>query len=242
MPTHTMQCVDRKVTNAAGKVTSNTSEMILSKKQAAAIILEKVQSEIKQGATLGNLFNILILSTPKLTIDNVINERERLRAMEKLMIQIHPRNFPDNEDAPSIYEDVQVFLETCSKTISKIDRLSLTRKRNRNNVSPTTVVESVVQFNVRQKWNFLDDYTRPVTPLSLTSGKLLAPLIAYQCINARGAIAHGKKPSLIYSWENASACNGLSVQKVFDNHGGFRTISSLVEDIKVEIIHNGTLI
>ncbi len=77
----------------------------------------------------------------------------------------------------------------------------------------------------------------------MTSGKVLAPLIAYQCINARGAIAHGKRPSLIYSWDNAHACVGLSVQEVLDKHGGYKTIcGGKIDEIKVELIHGGPVI
>lgn len=89
----------------------------------------------------------------------------------------------------------------------------------------------------------MDGYTRPQPPDTLTSGKVLAPLIAYQCINARGAIAHGKRPSLIYSWENAFACVGSSVNEVLVKHGGYRTISGgKIDEIKVELIHRGPVI
>ena len=99
------------------------------------------------------------------------------------------------------------------------------------------------EVNIRQKWEFLDRYTRPQPPDKLTSGKVLAPLIAYQCINARGAIAHGKRPSLIYSWENAYACVGSSVQEVLEKHGGYRTIiGGKIDEIKVELIHRGPVI
>jgi hypothetical protein len=77
----------------------------------------------------------------------------------------------------------------------------------------------------------------------LTSGKVLAPLVAYQCINARGAIAHGKRPSLIYSWDNAYACVGSSIQEVLEKHGGYRTITGgKIDEIKVELIHRGPVI
>lgn len=89
----------------------------------------------------------------------------------------------------------------------------------------------------------MKNYTRPIPPEKLSSGKTVAPLVAYQCINSRGAIAHGKKPSLIYSWENVQACVGLSVQQVLEKHGGYKTISGgKVDDIKVEIINRGPVI
>lgn len=99
------------------------------------------------------------------------------------------------------------------------------------------------EVNIRQKWSYLDGYTRPQPPETLTSGKVLAPLVAYQCINARGAIAHGKRPSLIYSWDNAFACVGSSVDEVLNKHGGYRIISGgKIDEIKVELIHRGPVI
>ena len=214
-------------------------------------IFEKVQKKIILASpTNENLHELLVLSSPALTLEQVLNDNDRLEAMQKLMVNIHPSNFPDNEDAQSLYEDVQAFYDACCKrmnepdVVSKVPRsIRSKRMRGRNTPSPTTVVESVVQFNVRQKWSFLTNWIRPLSPVKLTSGKVLAPLVAYQCINARGAIAHGKRPTLIYSWENAYACNGMSVQDVLTKHGGFKTLSGeKIEEIKLEIIHNGPVV
>jgi len=179
-----------------------------------------------------------------MTMKQLLQDEERLSAMKELLVQMHPSNFPGNEDAQNIYEDMQTFYERAAENISEeSSKQSRRRKKNHPRTSPTTVIESVVQFNVRQKWPWLDGYLRPLSPIHLTSGKVLAPLVAYQCINLRGAIAHGKRPSLIYSWENVETCKGQSVMDTLMKHGGFKTINgSKVDEIKVEIINNGPVI
>lgn len=122
--------------------------------------------------------------------------------MKKLMIHIHPSNYPHHEDAQSLYEDIQTFYDACCQRLSdpkssaynggrseqnaKSKNRRKLRFRRSSNSSPTTVIETVVQFNVRQKWPWLDGYLRPLCPEEMNSGKTLSPLVAYQCINARG--------------------------------------------------------
>jgi len=205
-----------------------------------------------------SLHKLLLLAVPTLKVEDVQHERVRLHAMKELMLRIHPRNFPGNEDAANIYEDVQHFYEQCCKIISKEssyddeggdkeNEITLNTKKHgpkTNKIDDSlNLVCKVIQFNVRQKWLFLDGYCRPLPPEgeTVTSGKVLAPLLAYQCINARGAIVHGSKPSLIYSWQNSNACIGQSVTDVFAKHGGHRSIKT-IDEIKLEIIHNGPVV
>ncbi len=208
-------------------------------------LLEQVQSKIiLKEANKVNLCDLLSIVNPAITVNGVESDQERLVTMKDLMLQIHPSNFPDNEDAASIYEDVQIYYDACCKDMieSRDSKIDVTKKRRRK-LDLNTMVENVVQFNVRQKWLYLDSYSRPMPPKKLKSGKQLAPLVAYQCINARGAIAHGKKPSLIYSWENAQACFGMSVKEVFDKHGGYKKIEGRkIDEIKIEIITNGPVV
>ncbi len=164
--------------------------------------------------------------------------------MKNLLVLVHPSNFPDNPDAQNIYEDVQTFYDACCTAMNE-EKSGKTNRwlQRKNNKSPNTVVESVVQFNVRQKWHWLEGYLRPLSPSKVESGKILAPLIAYQCINCRGAIAHGKRPSLIYSWENVETSTGKSIMEILDKHGGYRSITGgQVDEIKIEIIKNGPVI
>jgi hypothetical protein len=190
-----------------------------------------------------NLLLLLEIVSPNITLEQLQNDEDRLKAMKQLLVQIHPSNFPSNEDALNIYEDVQTFYDACCENMTINDGKKLRRRKKSPRALPTSVVDSVVQFHVRQKWPWIGGYLRPLPPDDLTSGKILAPLVAYQCINCRGAIAHGKRPSLIFSWENVISMANHSVMDVLEKHGGYRSIvGRKVDDIKVEIIKNGPVI
>mmetsp|Transcript_235 Transcript_235/g.378 ORF Transcript_235/g.378 Transcript_235/m.378 type:complete len:414 (+) Transcript_235:54-1295(+) len=190
-----------------------------------------------------NLLLLLQIVSPHITLQQLQNDEQRIKTMKQLLVQIHPSNFPSNEDALNIYEDIQTFYDACCENMKINDSKKFRRRKISPRESPTSVVDSVVQFHVRQKWPWLDGYLRPLCPDKLTSGKVLAPLVAYQCINCRGAIAHGKRPSLIYSWDNVVSMVNHSIMDVLEMHGGYKTIvDRKVEDIKVEIIKNGPVI
>lgn len=212
--------------------------------ESNAVLLESVLRRILlKRPNKENLLLLLQLASPQITLQTLNSDDDRIHAMKQLLLQIHPSNFPDNEDALSIYEDVQSFYEACCENLTDNTSKKSRRRKNSPRASPTSVIDSVVQFHVRQKWPWLDGYLRPLAPHMLTSGKILAPLVAYQCINCRGAIAHGKRPSLIYSWDNVMSMANHSVMDVLQKHGGYKSIlGRKVEDIKVEIIQNGPVI
>lgn len=211
-----------------------------------AVLLEKTQRRVlMKEHSKENLLHMLQLVAPEMTLQELKNDQLRVTVMKKLLVQIHPSNFTENQDAQNIYEDVQTFYDACCSRMNgeKSGSNQMKWLQRRNQKSPNTVVELVVQFNVRQKWHWLQGYLRPLSPNKIESGKVLAPLVAYQCINCRGAIAHGKRPSLIYSWENVESCRGKSVMDILDKHGGYKSLTGRqVDEIKIEIIKNGPVI
>ena len=119
-------------------------------------ILQKAHSEvILKEHSVENLLSLLSLCTPQLNIEHVLDDQVRIAAMKKLMVAIHPNNFPYNEDAQCVYEDVQQFYDLCCQTIAKshekenqsqnVFLKSVQKRRRRRNISPTSVVEMVVQ-------------------------------------------------------------------------------------------------
>jgi hypothetical protein len=115
--------------------------------------LKSVQNKVilKQSSP-ENLHSLLLLCNPKMTMKEVLNDSKRVQAMKKLMVEIHPNNFPYYADAQCIFEDIQRFYEMCSQTIATINMneqdggpKSIRKRRRRRNISPTSVVEMVVQ-------------------------------------------------------------------------------------------------
>lgn len=119
----------------------------LMKKAHNEVILKEHSAE--------NLLSLLSLCTPQLSIDHIYDDTVRMAAMKKLIIAIHPNNFPYNEDGQCIYEDIQRFYDLCCQNITEskngenqarnIFTKSVRKRRRRKNVSPTSVVEMVVQ-------------------------------------------------------------------------------------------------
>jgi len=66
--------------------------------------------------------------------------------------------------------------------------------------------------------------------------------VGYQCINTRGAIAHGRRTELHYDNNNvASKPIIATVEQLFYSYGGAKVLYS-VEDIKDELIKNGPVV
>lgn len=119
-------------------------------------LLQKAHSEvILKEHSVENLLSLLSLCTPQLLQEHVLDDQVRIAAMKKLMVAIHPNNFPYNEDAQCVYEDVQRFYDLCCQTIAEshdkenqsqnVFLKSVQKRRRRRNISPTSVVEMVVQ-------------------------------------------------------------------------------------------------
>ena len=114
-------------------------------------LLEQVQSKIiLKEANKDNLCELLSVVNPAITGNGVESDQERPITMKDLMLQIHQSNFPDNEAAASINEDVQIFYDVCCKDmIESRDSKIVVTKKCRRKIDLNTMVENVVQFNVR---------------------------------------------------------------------------------------------
>ncbi len=120
------------------------------KKQNDDLLKDAQNSVILKEHTPENLLTLLTLINPKITIKQVIDDNERLSAMKELMVAIHPNNYPYNEDAQGIFEDIQRFYDLCNQNILETNQKGglksvRNKRRRRRNVSPTSVVELVVQ-------------------------------------------------------------------------------------------------
>lgn len=63
--------------------------------------------------------------------------------------------------------------------------------------------------------------------------------VAFQCINARGAIVHGRGPSVVYNAEGDDRTN--TVHKTFEKYGGISSLTS-IECIKDELMKRGPVV
>lgn len=93
------------------------------------------------------------------------------------------------------------------------------------------------EFRVQHNWPFLDDI--PHSTSKVENEEEIARLMACRCINARGAIAHGKRPGLMYEAADVSHC---SVSEIFDRLGEGVKLLNTVADIKNELMNRGPVV
>eukprot|EP00592_Proboscia_alata_P005289 CAMPEP_0194368206 /NCGR_PEP_ID=MMETSP0174-20130528/16449_1 /TAXON_ID=216777 /ORGANISM="Proboscia alata, Strain PI-D3" /LENGTH=472 /DNA_ID=CAMNT_0039144463 /DNA_START=55 /DNA_END=1473 /DNA_ORIENTATION=+ len=82
-----------------------------------AEILEQIKNLIKGDANRDGLFAVLKATSPDLTLDQILNEDGRNRAVKKLQLRIHPDKHGGSDVATKLFQDVQVFIDIASKRL-----------------------------------------------------------------------------------------------------------------------------
>jgi hypothetical protein len=128
----------------------------ITKKQNDDLLKEVQNQVILKQHTPENLLDLLLLCNPGMTLEQVLDDNQRVNAIKKLMVAIHPSNYPYNVDAQCIFEDIQRFYDLCCQNIAETKKndekgsqrgliRSVRKRRRQRIVSPTSVVELVVQ-------------------------------------------------------------------------------------------------
>jgi hypothetical protein len=228
-----------KMSTESSSSTSNRSDPF------RRIFLDQVEHTIKEVPSRETLLALLRLATPGL--ESLGNSSETKKLFKALLLRVHPDKHPnDVQRATRLCQDVTPFFKACLESVvappnEKNDiRKSFSRQRSENSTAYP------LEFNAVDKWphmQFKKPFIIPDMPADAMSCA-----VAYQCINARGAIAHGKKPQLAY---NNDAVNKLSnvrnavrgVTFVFSNDGfgGSKELSD-VKKIKEEIMNRGPVV
>jgi hypothetical protein len=216
-----------------------------------------------------HLHELLRLTVPELLLEDVKQSNAtRSKAFKALKLRVHPDKHPENDSdtATKIFQDCQTFHDACSLRLLQGDPVSddnsdsdyVGRKAKSRRTSPPgsgassptiSEIEDIfpTKFNVRNKWQYLPfDHPVPPDPNQPVSSKQeLVAVTAYQCINARGGIVHGRRTEQAFVWAHAvmqiqnPAHN--SVQDIFDLHGGTRQLGS-VSEIKQELMERGPVV
>jgi len=137
---------------------------------------------------------------------------------------------------------VKDFYARCCTNLTTTPRI----KRRKTAAASTMCVNGFPQdFCVLDQWLFLDDI-KPQATNNISEEKLPA-LLAAHCINARGAIAHGKKTEIFYLTDNLydeedEESNGIT--DIFKQKGGGAKVldMDMVEDIKEELTKRGPVV
>ena len=227
------------------------------------LILDTVSVIVKKEPNGDALIELLKVATPELDENEVLKDSgKRDKLFRVLQKRIHPdHHAPGDDRVTTLFQDVHSFYESCvaniHKRASKVKPKPTASTSNGSNNSdnsgksaPTppsapmqrgASIRVEFEFNVRKKWPYLT-FDHPAFPTKGCSADGLAALVAYQCINARGAIAHGRKTERFYSMEQVLQ-KPASVHEKFTQRGGTKQFQAPeIEAIKAEIVTNGPIV
>jgi len=202
------------------------------------LILDTVSLRLKSEAGAESLVELLSVTTPGFSADQVSVKATRAAAFRALQLRVHPdkhSEFDSSDDAKVLFQDVTAFYEKCCNLIDGGDGTGANRKRKRGH--PCTKKQAFPQnFHISDRWKHLQDYRiqsnvnncpRPGTQVSVT------------CKNIRSQIAHGKIKGLSYT------CNkgrDLTVAAEFNRGGGGTKRLDSVDEIKEELMKRGPVV
>jgi hypothetical protein len=200
------------------------------------IFLDQVEHTIKEEPSKEALLALLRLATPG--IEKLVSSSETTKMFKTLLLRVHPdKHLNDMQRATRIYQDVRPFYDACLVSV-----IAPPKKKNEKRKFPSSSIYPL-EFNAHSKWPHMQFIEPCITPDM--SADAMSCAVAYQCINARGAIAHGRKPELTYSNDNVNELSNVRkvrrVTGVFDGFGGTKELSE-VEAIKEEIMNRGPVV
>ena len=275
-------------------------------------ILSKVEIILHCEPDFESLHQILKISSPQLTLDEVLIESKRKKAYRILLAKVHPDKNLQKDSATNLFQEVQLFYKiACSKLpmMQEVDseKIIYDRDINKKNSDDHTsskennqrsanmrhektspfgsdrnkknsqshfqhkthrfrestrksstpcgakvaATDSMSQegqsvkqpsnFHVSEKWHYIT-YGHKATSQSAIGTKYLLHNVVSQCINARGSIAHGRKPTQLFQWWNdVSFLQRDSIEDMLSQYGGAYKLSNITS-IKEELMTRGPVI
>ena len=209
----------------------------------AALFLRQIRTIISDKPSREALYQLLRSVSPELTEEDIYVPSTRNKSFKELRLRIHPDKHQGDDSATSLFQDVPPFYDACCR------RLNVPSKKNRPvPKAPPTKAPSTFppEFNVTDKWSFVS-WNHPITPNreALSNHKnSLDILTAYLCINARGAVAHGAKPGVLFSWNivDKNVAKYATAEQLFsEKFKGARRLEG-VNAIKEELTTRGPVV
>lgn len=191
--------------------------------------LDQVQFIIEKEPSLRSLHELLRMATPEIALEKIKHEIDRSKAFKLIKSRIHPDKHPESVVIVTrLFQEMQMFYERCC------DRLDTTQFDDKVIEYSS---EKFLKFRVHMKWSYLGQFEP--TSAAITSEDDLARLMACRCINARGAIAHGKQTGLVFDIDKF--CES-SVEEIFTARcNGFKLLNS-IDEIKTELMTRGPVV
>lgn len=160
----------------------------------------------------------------------------------------------------NIFQDIQKFFD-CNTLLEFMDekKHKFTHMNNRDDefdnesavstedgsFSERTYDNFPEEFHIEIKWPHIKDTLEAnaeedgLTHLTVSCEDDIDKVMACRCINARGAIAHGKPPGLRYK---ASELTATTVDSIFEKYGEGSKVLETIREIKFELMNHGPVV
>lgn len=224
----------------------------------ANLVLDQVEAVLRREPSADALYDMLRIASPLL--DKASLKQEHLKLFKNLQTKVHPdRHVNSVKRANDLFQALDPFYAKCVKMLDVISPRTISpsttsaKKRGRSpahdSFDDSCLKEKRIKrssafplkFHVNDNWKHLSEAMLLNHPqdVKLPNRDTLGSSVAYKCINMRGAIAHGRAPSVMYYATGSALTN--TVQEHFGKNGGYYKLSS-VDRIKQELMTRGPVV
>jgi len=202
-----------------------------------SLILEQVEAILGKEPERENLYDLLRVTSPNLKEANLDIQELRSKSYKSLKLRVHPDKHQNDSRATKVFQNLDSFYDKCVERLLEGDEFGSPkkkRKRGQRDRSSTASTSKPVNFNVRDKWTFLD------LKFKKCDAKHIPEQVAYQCINARGAIAHCRDTQCGYSVNESDV--PCDAEEAFHRKGAGSKNLEDTDDIKNELMNKGPVV
>eukprot|EP00956_Cyclotella_meneghiniana_P012703 scaffold18066_cov42-Cyclotella_meneghiniana.AAC.1 len=198
------------------------------------LFLDQVELIINKEANRETVLSLLQLAQPSLLRLGSRNESDKVYKI--LLARVHPDKHPqDSSRATWLCQTVQEFYSKGLAVAVSPDKNVNKRKPGASSPNGTVFPQ---EFNVKDKWDHVD-YDIPSAEVDLDLNGM-SRSVAYQCINSRGAIVHGKRIENKFNNFCVRAKLG-NAEAIFAIFGGVKRLEG-VDAIKKELMNSGPVV
>ncbi|GFH50073.1 predicted protein [Chaetoceros tenuissimus] len=231
------------------------------KNRLAELILEQIEAVLEREPSEDALFDLLRIASPKISRESLTDEK----LYKKLILQIDVNKKSSlYERADKVVKALDTFYKECLKDAKQTctsktkketsttsssaasrkrslsdDERTEERSKKKGKVDPLSSKKFPLNFSALEKLPFLQKQRAKPFRKELSKKEHLEADVAFQCINLRGAIVHGRGPSVVYNAEGDD--KEKSVHKIFEKNGGINSLTS-IESIKDELMKRGPVV
>ena len=189
------------------------------------IFLDQVEAALSEDPCNESQFSLFKITSPTLKRSSLDTHHDKL--FKKLRSEIHPDKHRNCNRANRLFQSLTDFYETSLEEFQS----GPARKRAK------TTSNYPLFFSSSKKWTYVE-LNRP-SYRKIPTDSPIGTLVANQCMNARGSIAHGKKIQLTYCIDEKN--DKRSAKEVFEAYGGYKVLST-PDEIKEELMTRGPVV